>query len=137
MAYQSGLDHRALRPNVGGVYVSDQNGANGTWTHARVEPWNQSYHLSVSQQDPRRLVTGLQDQGSIRTWRPGVEPINLTQWYPYFVGDGHWVQINPDNQLVYYACFQPGPPFEDCARFVDSAATGGATTKFTFAFVAV
>jgi photosystem II stability/assembly factor-like uncharacterized protein len=136
-------DHHAMAwdPNVpglvyngddGGVYVSHQNGASHTWTHAQVEPWNQSYHLSVSQQDPLRMVTGLQDQGSIRTWTPGVEPTDLTQWNSYFGGDGHWVQINPDNQLVYYACFQPVPPNEDCARFVDSAATGPATTTTTF-----
>jgi photosystem II stability/assembly factor-like uncharacterized protein len=110
----------------GGVYVSTQNGASTTWTHARVEPWNQSYHLSVSQQDPLRLVTGLQDQGSIRTWTPGIEPTDLTQWNPYGGGDGHWVQVNPDNELVYYECLQPSPPSENCARFTDSAAIGAA-----------
>jgi hypothetical protein len=86
----------------------------------------------VSQQDPLRLVTGMQDQGSNSTWTAGVEPTNLTQWNPFFGGDGHWVQINQNNELVYYACFQPQPPSEDCARFVDSAATGQAKTKFTF-----
>jgi hypothetical protein len=111
------------------VYTSAQNGATGTWTHARVEPWNQSYHLSVSQQDPLRLVTGLQDQGSIRTWTPGTEPTDLTQWNSYFGGDGHWVQINPGNENVYYACFQPSPPAENCARFTDSGAT---TTRTSF-----
>ena len=28
------------------------------------QPWNQSYHLAVSQQDPQRMTTGLQDNGS-------------------------------------------------------------------------
>ena len=116
----------------GGVYVSNQNGATSTWTHAQVEPWNQSYHLSVSQQDPSRMVTGLQDQGSIRSWTPGVEPTDLTQWNRYGGGDGHWVQINPDNQLVYYECLQPSPPNVNCSQFVDSAATGsGVTTTVT------
>lgn len=117
--------------NDGGVYVSHQNGASGSWAHAQVEPWNQSYHLSVSQQDPLRLVTGLQDQGSIRTWTPGVEPTDLTQWNRYGGGDGHWVQINPDNELTYYECLQPSPPRVNCSRFVDSAATGPATTTVT------
>jgi hypothetical protein len=132
MAWDPHVPGLVYNGDDGGVYISKHNGANGTWTHAKVEPWNQSYHLSVSQQDPKRLVTGMQDQGSNRTWRPGVEPTNLTQWKPYFGGDGHWVQIKPDNKLVYYACFQPSPPAENCAKFVDSAATGPAHTKTTF-----
>jgi photosystem II stability/assembly factor-like uncharacterized protein len=132
MAWDPNVPNLVYNGDDGGVYISAKNGASNTWTHARVEPWNQSYHLSVSQQDPKRLVTGMQDQGSNRTWTPGVEPTDLTQWNPYFGGDGHWVQINRDNELVYYACFQPSPPFEDCAKFVDSAATGPATTKTTF-----
>jgi len=132
MAWDPNVAGLVYNGDDGGVYISKHNGANGTWTHAKVEPWNQSYHLSVSQQDPLRLVTGLQDQGSIRTWKPGVEPTNLTQWNPYFGGDGHWVQINRNNELVYYACFQPVPPAEDCARFADSAVTGPAHTKMTF-----
>jgi photosystem II stability/assembly factor-like uncharacterized protein len=132
MAWDPNVPNLVYNGDDGGVYISTKNGTSGTWRHARVEPWNQSYHLSVSQQDPKRMVTGMQDQGSNRTWKPGVEPTDLTQWNPYFGGDGHWVQFNPDNELVYYACFQPSPPFEDCARFVDSAATGPATTKSTF-----
>ena len=38
-----------------------------TWTHAVSEPWVQPYHISVSQQDPKRLAIGLQDNGSVRT----------------------------------------------------------------------
>ena len=131
MAWDPKAPDRIYEGDDGGVYVSTQNGASGTWTHAQVEPWNQSYHLSVSQQDPLRQVTGLQDQGSIRTWTPGVEPTDLTQWNPYGGGDGHWVQINPDNELAYYECLQPTPPTVNCARFADSAATGPATTTRT------
>jgi hypothetical protein len=131
MAWDPHVPGLVYNGDDGGVYVSAQNGASGTWTHARVEPWNQSYHLSVSQQDPLRLVTGLQDQGSIRTWTPGTEPADLTQWNPYGGGDGHWVQINPKNELVYYECLQPSPPSENCARFADSAATGPASTTRT------
>jgi photosystem II stability/assembly factor-like uncharacterized protein len=131
MAWDPHVPGLVYNGDDGGVYASAQNGASGTWTHARVEPWNQSYHLSVSQQDPLRLVTGLQDQGSIRTWTPGTEPADLTQWNPYGGGDGHWVQINPDNELIYYECLQPSPPSENCARFTDSAATGPASTART------
>lgn len=132
MAWDPNVPGLVYLGNDGGAYYSAQNGATHTWTHAAVEPWNQSYHLSVSQQDPLRLVTGLQDQGSIRTWTPGTEPTDLTQWNPYGGGDGHWVQINPDNQLVYYECLQPTPPTVNCGQFTDSAATGTATTTTNF-----
>ncbi|MFB7329554.1 WD40/YVTN/BNR-like repeat-containing protein [Streptomyces sp. NPDC056190] len=125
---------RVYNGDDGGVYHSTQNGATRTWTHSKVEPWNQSYHLSVSQQDPRRMVTGLQDQGSIRTWTPGTDPTDLTQWNSYGGGDGHWVQIDPDNQLRYYQCLQPSPPKISCGRRVDDAAsgsTGSTNTSFS------
>ena len=108
--------------NDGGVYRSSSNGDSRTWTHATYEPWVQPYHISVSQQDPSRLVAGLQDQGSIRTWTPGVEPTDLTQWNSYGGGDGFSVQIDPTDQLRYYQCSQPTPPTIRCARRVDAAA---------------
>ena len=54
------------------MYRSDANGVNGSWNLGRSaekanQPWNQCYHLAVSQQDPQRLTTGLQDNGSVRT----------------------------------------------------------------------
>jgi hypothetical protein len=131
MAWDPNVPNLVYLGDDGGVYHSSQNGTSGTWTHAQVEPWNQSYHLSVSQQDPLRMATGLQDQGSVRTWTPGSEPTDLTQWNTYGGGDGHWVQINPDNQLVYYECLQPSPPSVNCARFTDSTASGTATTSRT------
>jgi photosystem II stability/assembly factor-like uncharacterized protein len=132
MAWDPNVPNQVYLGNDGGVYVSNQNGATNTWIHAQVLPGNQSYHLSVSQQDPLRMVTGLQDQGSIRSWTPGVEPTDLTQWNSYGGGDGHYVAINPDNELVYYECSQGAPPRVSCARFVDSAATGsGVTTTRT------
>jgi photosystem II stability/assembly factor-like uncharacterized protein len=134
MAWDPSVPNQVYLGDDGGVYVSHQNGATGTWTHAQVEPWNQAYHISVSQQDPSRIVAGLQDQGSIRSWTPGTEPTDLTQWNSFGGGDGHYVQIDPDNQLVYYECSQGAPPRVSCARFVDSAATGPGvtTTRTTF-----
>lgn len=132
MAWDPNVPNQVYLGDDGGMYVSTQNGATGTWTHAQVEPWNQAYHISVSQQDPSRIVAGLQDQGSIRSWTPGTEPTDLTQWNSFGGGDGHYVQINPDNELVYYECSQGAPPRVSCARFVDSAATGpGVTTTRT------
>jgi hypothetical protein len=117
----------------GGVYNSVANGANGTWTHATVEPWVQPYHISVSQQDPLRIAGGLQDNGSLRSWSPGTEPPDppLTTWNSYGGGDGYSVQIDPTNELNYYECFQPSPPSINCNRDVDAAATGSTTTTTT------
>src|SRR4051794_30274605 len=112
----------------GGVYRSPSSGNSGTWTHAVSEPWVQPYHISVSQQDPQRLAIGLQDNGSIRTWTPGVEPTNLTQWNSYGGGDGFQVQIDPTNQLRHYQCSQPTPPRISCGRRVDAAAVGSTSS---------
>ena len=61
---------RVYLGNDGGMYRSEGNGVNGSWNRGRNstetadQPWNQSYHLAVSQQDPQRMTTGLQDNGS-------------------------------------------------------------------------
>ena len=60
--------NRVYLGNDGGMYRSDTNGVNGSWTKATNQPWNQSYHFAVSQQDAQRMTTGLQDNGSVRTW---------------------------------------------------------------------
>ncbi|WP_270039121.1 WD40/YVTN/BNR-like repeat-containing protein [Solirubrobacter ginsenosidimutans] len=112
----------------GGVYRSPASGNSGTWTHAASEPWVQPYHISVSQQDPKRLAIGLQDNGSVRSWTSGVEPTDPTQWNSYGGGDGFQVQIDPTNQLRHYQCSQPTPPRISCGRRVDAAATGSTTS---------
>jgi hypothetical protein len=99
---------RVYLGNDGGVYHSDGNGADGTWVHATYEPMNQSYHLAVAPDDPKRLATGLQDNGSIRTWKPNAEPRNLSIWNPYGGGDGHEVQIDYHDHDIYYECSQVG-----------------------------
>ena len=132
MAWDPNVPNKVYLGTDGGVYYSTQNGATNTWTHAAVEPWNQVYHLSVSQQDSSRMVAGLQDQGSVRSWTPGTEPTDPTQWNSYGGGDGHYSLINPDNELQYYACSQGTPPRISCSQYVDSAATGsGVTTTVT------
>lgn len=61
---------------------SDDNGATRSGIRATYEPFNQSYHLAVAADDPARLATGLQDNGSFRTWTATAEPSDLTQWTP-------------------------------------------------------
>jgi photosystem II stability/assembly factor-like uncharacterized protein len=130
MDWDTRVPGRVYNGNDGGMYRSDSNGNSGTWTHAVYEPWNQSYHMAVSQQHSNRLVTGLQDNGSVRSWTAtNPNPTNLTQFNSYFGGDGHNVLIDPKDETTYYACYQPAPPNVDCAGFHDTAT---ATQQWTF-----
>jgi len=125
MAWDPNVANRVYLGNDGGIYRSNSNGANGSWVHATYEPWNQSYHLAVAQDNPTRLATGLQDNGSVRTWTATSEPSDLTQWNAFGGGDGHEVLIDPTNHNIYYECLQVG----SCRRHVDS---GGVSQTFNF-----
>ncbi len=106
---------RVYLGNDGGVWRSDRDGASGSWQHATYEPWNQSYHLAVAADDPTRLATGLQDNGSQRTWTPSSSPDDLTRWNAYGGGDGHYVVIDHRDHNTYYECSQVG----NCTRHED------------------
>jgi photosystem II stability/assembly factor-like uncharacterized protein len=108
LAWDPKVPNRLYVGNDGGVYRSDQNGTTNTFIHAEVEPFNQSYHLAVAQDDPNRLATGLQDNGSVRSWTAATPPGDLTQFNPFGGGDGHWVLIDPTDQNIYYECLQQG-----------------------------
>ena len=125
MAWDPNVANRVYLGNDGGIYRSNSNGANGSWVHATYEPWNQSYHLAVAQDNPTRLATGLQDNGSVRTWTATSEPSDLTLWNAFGGGDGHEVLIDPTNHNIYYECLQVG----SCRRHVDS---GGVSQTFNF-----
>jgi len=131
MAWDPNVPNRVYNGGDGGVWFSNQNGATRTWTKPSVQPWTQPYHLSVSQQNPDRQVIGLQDNGSVRTWTPGNNPTDLTQWNSYGGGDGFSVQIDPRDERTYYECLQPTPPRISCGKRVDAASTGatGSTTS--------
>jgi hypothetical protein len=129
MDWDPNVPNRVYLGNDGGVYRSEGNGANGTWIHATYEPWQQSYHLAVAADDPTRLATGTQDNGSLRTWRASTPPSDLTQWNSFNGGDGHYVAIDPADHTYYYTCFQPQPPRQNCSGFHDA---GGVTTRWSF-----
>jgi hypothetical protein len=116
---------RVYLGNDGGIYRSDGNGASGSWVHATYAPWNQSYHLAVAADAPNRLASGLQDNGSVRTWTNTAEPTDLSQWNAYGGGDGHNVLIDPSDHNIYYECSQVGV----CTRHQDS---GGTSRAFRF-----
>ena len=113
--------NRIYLGNDGGVYHSDSNGSTRSWVHATYEPFNQSYHLAVAADDPTRLATGLQDNGSVRTWTATSEPSDLTQWNAFGGGDGHEVLIDYANHNIFYECLQVG----SCRRHED---VNGTTT---------
>src|SRR3954471_17628696 len=61
---------RVFLGNDGGMYRSENSGVNNSWVKAANQPWNQSYHLAISMQDKLRQTTGLQDNGSSKSWAP-------------------------------------------------------------------
>ncbi len=125
MAWDPNVANRVYLGNDGGIYHSQADGANGSWVHATYEPWNQSYHLAVAQDDPTRLATGLQDNGSVRTWTASSPPSDLSQWNAFGGGDGHEVLIDPTDHNIYYECLQVG----SCRRHQD---VGGVTQNIPF-----
>jgi photosystem II stability/assembly factor-like uncharacterized protein len=125
MAWDPNVPNRVYLGNDGGIYHSEQNGATNAWTHATYAPWNQSYHLAVAADDPNRLATGLQDNGSVRTWANTGEPSDLSQWNAYGGGDGHDVLIDPTDHNIYYECSQVGV----CTRHQDA---NGTSRSFRF-----
>ena len=89
---------RVYLGNDGGIYHSDGNGSTARWVHATYEPWNQGYHLAVAADDANRLATGLQDNGSNRTWTPTSSSTPTPpQFNCYGGGDGHYVAIDQSN----------------------------------------
>ena len=111
--------YRVYLGNDGGFYRSESNGQTNTWIHSTYEPFSQSYHLAVAADDPSRLATGLQDNGSVRTWTDTQPPQNLSQWNAFGGGDGHEVLIDYSDHNVYYECYQVG----NCHRHVDANGT--------------
>jgi photosystem II stability/assembly factor-like uncharacterized protein len=125
LQWDPNVANRIYLGNDGGMYRSDNNGASQSWQHATYEPWNQSYHLAVAADDPSRLATGLQDNGSVRTWTATAPPSDLSQWNAFGGGDGHEVVIDYADHNVYYECLQVG----SCRRHEDS---GGVSKAFSF-----
>lgn len=125
MQWDPNVANRVYLGNDGGIYRSESDGRTRTWVHASYEPFNQSYHLAVAADDRTRLVTGLQDNGSVRTWTPTSEPRDLRKWNAYGGGDGHEVLIDYTNHDIYYECSQVG----FCTRHVDA---NGKSRAFPF-----
>jgi len=87
--------------NDGGLYVSESDGAEGSWTKSKDQPWSQYASVDVSEQHPARFAGGLQDNGTIASW---TDP----PFGSILGGDGQDTLINPRDDQNYYACFQYG-----------------------------
>jgi hypothetical protein len=116
--------NRVFLGNDGGMYRSETGGVNGSWVKSTNQPWNQAYHLSVSKQRPSRLIQGLQDNGSVRSWTNAVQvPTDpeLRDWTGAGGGDGHQNAIDPNDDNVYYTCSQSsGAGRHSCGRRIDT-----------------
>jgi len=114
--------------NDGGIYHTDSDGTtNSSWVHATYEPWNQTYHIAVAADNDNRLATGMQDNGSARTWTPAnPSPTDTSQFNSYGGGDGHYVAIDQTNHAIYYQCSQNG----NCGGIQDNS--DGTQTRLRF-----
>jgi len=127
MEWDPNVPNRVYLGNDGGIYRSDNNGGTvaNSWIHATYEPWNQGYHVSTAADDPDRMVLGMQDNGSHRTWTNAAsDPAPPYSFNSYSGGDGHYVQIDQTDHNVYYGCSQGG----SCSRRVDTATTSTNTS---------
>ena len=100
---------RVFLGNDGGTYRSENNGAPGSWVKSNNQPWNQIYHIAVSPLDSSRILNGLQDNGSNRTWTataPSPTDPELRDWNGAGGGDGHYNAIDPLDDRIYYTCSQ-------------------------------
>lgn len=95
-----------LMPNViwegndGGLYRSTNGGT--AWTHIVNLPITQFYTNEVHPSQPNKVYGGTQDNGTIRTLG------GVAAWTDVYGGDGHYVNVDPNNTNVIYAEYQYG-----------------------------
>jgi hypothetical protein len=116
--------HTVYLGDDGGFFKSTQNGAilssGSSWVPAVYEPWTQFDGLDVSEQDPSRIIGGLQDNGSQRSWNSSGQTVAQNQWNSVFGGDGQQNLIDPANQQIVFSCLQYGV----CQVSTDGGNTG-------------
>ncbi|HVE99452.1 MAG TPA: hypothetical protein VNA12_09760 [Mycobacteriales bacterium] len=106
LAYDPKVPGRLYVGNDGGVYRSDDNGAN--FEKAVYEPYSQLYSIDVDESDETNLVAGLQDNGVNKSFGAASEKGSPDEWVSYHGGDGLAAVINPQDGSIYYGCSQYG-----------------------------
>lgn len=104
MAWDLRQPGRVYVGNDGGSYTSDDNGA--SFEHGEYMPWSQPFSVAVSQQDPAKLLVGLQDNGGNRNYlldEPGPD-----QYNDITGGDGTEMAFDPTDDSIVYGCSQYG-----------------------------
>ncbi|TAL13079.1 MAG: hypothetical protein EPN99_16080, partial [Frankiales bacterium] len=109
MAWDLRQPGRVYVGNDGGTYTSDDNGA--TFEHGEYMPWNQPFSVAVSQQNPEKILVGLQDNGGTRNYLGDDEP-GEDQYNDITGGDGTEMAFDPTDDSIVYGCSQYGV----CAR---------------------
>ncbi|MBC7373113.1 MAG: hypothetical protein H7323_03895 [Frankiales bacterium] len=120
MAWDPRVKNRVYVGNDGGSYTSSDDAV--TFKHGTYMPWNQPFSVSVSQQNPRKILVGLQDNGGNRNYVADDDP-GLDQYNDITGGDGTEMTFDPADDSVVYGCSQYGA----CAR---SASGGGGMSGF-------
>lgn len=122
MAWDPNLPNRVYLGNDGGVYRSDARGTVDTWVAGVSQGWTQHYSVDVSEQNPSRIVSGLQDNLCQRNYVAG-DTGRPDTWSKYgLCGDGLQTLINYEDDLIVYGCAQYGG---NCSKTLDG---GGAFT---------
>jgi hypothetical protein len=126
MAWDPNIPGQAYLGDDGGFYHSPPptggavSGAIGSFIPAPYEPWTQFDGLDVSEQNPARIIGGLQDNGSQRNWDKNGNPTGTAGWNSVFGGDGQQNLIDPANQDIVFSCLQYGV----CQVSTDGGNTG-------------
>lgn len=105
MAWDPKVPGRVYVGNDGGSYTSEDNGA--SFEHGEYMPWNQPFSVAVSQQDPRKILVGLQDNGGNRNYLSDDEP-GPDQYNDITGGDGTEMAFDPTDDSYVYGCSQYG-----------------------------
>jgi hypothetical protein len=128
MAFDPAVPGLAYLGNDGGVYRSLAGGRNGTWVGAALQGFTLHFSVDVSEQNPNRAVSGLQDNMCQRNYVGGDVGHPMT-WTKYgLCGDGLQTLINPVDDKIVYGCAQYGG---NCSKTVD----GGGAFTFLGSFV--
>ncbi|MFN2581448.1 MAG: WD40/YVTN/BNR-like repeat-containing protein [Candidatus Dormibacteria bacterium] len=108
IAWDPNVPNQVYAGDDGGFYTSTTNGTAGSFKPALVQPWPMFVSVDVSEQDPTRIMGGLQDNSTQVSWDSQGNSISNGNWRLINGGDGQNVLINPQDKNNVYSCSQYG-----------------------------